>query len=75
MGTQWNLLIIDLCLYYLVLKRLVYNRWLNFINKFKILYQYHFEFRQKHPSFMALASFIAIETEHKDNKEHAIGVF
>ena len=58
-----------------VLERLVYNRLLKFINKYQILYLYQFGFRQKHSTFMALASFIDKVTEFIDNGEYAIGVF
>ena len=58
-----------------VLGRLVCNRLLKFINKFQILYLYQFGFRQKHWTFMALASFIDKVTEFIDNGENAIGVF
>ena len=36
-----------------VLGRLVYNRLLKFIYKYKIVYLYQFVFRQKHSSVMA----------------------
>ena len=58
-----------------VLERLVYNRLLKFINEYQILYLYQFGFRQKHSTFMALASFIDKVTEFIDNGEYAIGVF
>ena len=58
-----------------VLERLVYNRLLIFIDKYKILYLYQFGFRQKHSTFMALSSFIDRITEYTVNGEYSIGVF
>ena len=45
---------------------------LKFINKYQILYQYQFGFRQKHSTFMALVSYIDKVTEFIDNGEYAI---
>ena len=58
-----------------VLERLVYNRLLKFIDKYKIIYLYQFGFRQKHSTFMALSSFIDRITEYTENGEYPIGVF
>ena len=58
-----------------VLERLVYNRLLKFIDKYKILYLYQFGFRQKHSTFIALSSFIDKVTEYTENGEYSIGVF
>ena len=49
-----------------VLERLVYNRLLKFIDKYKILYLYQFGFHQKHSTFMALSSFIDRITEYTE---------
>ena len=58
-----------------ILERLVYNRLLKFIDKYKILYLYQFGFRQKHSTFMALSSFIDRITEYTETGEYSIAVF
>ena len=58
-----------------VLERIVYNRLLSFIEKFKILYLYQFGFRAKHSTHMALTTFTDRVTRFIENGEHAIGVY
>ena len=57
-----------------VSERLVYNRLLKFIGKYKFLYLYQFGFRQKHFPFMSLSSFIDRITEYTKNGEYSIGL-
>ena len=49
-----------------VLERLVYIRLLKFIGKYKILYLYQFDFRQRHFTFMDLSSFIDKVTKYNE---------
>ena len=35
-------------------EKIRYNRLISFLNKWKILYQYQFGFRQHHPTYIAL---------------------
>ena len=58
-----------------VLGRLLYNRLLKLFDECKIIYLYQFGFRQKHSTFMVLASFIDRVPEYTENGENSIGVF
>ena len=43
-----------------ILERLMYNRLLNFVNKYQIFNKHHFGFRDKHSTLMALIILIKI---------------
>ena len=52
------------------LGRLLYNRLLKFIDKYKILYLYQFGFRQKHFTIMVVSSFKELIIEYTENGEY-----
>ncbi|KAI0237721.1 hypothetical protein LSAT2_011698, partial [Lamellibrachia satsuma] len=58
-----------------ILERLMYNRLLNFINKYNILYKYQFGFRKNHSTNMALMTIVDKISEALQNKQFVLGVF
>ena len=53
----------------------MYNRLLNFINKYNILYKYQFGFRKNHSTSMALMTIVDKISEALQNKQFVLGVF
>ena len=59
-----------------ILERLMYNRWLKFINKNEIFNKHQFRFRDKHSTFfMALLILIENLVNAMDNSKCAVGIF
>ena len=58
-----------------ILERLVYNRLLDFLERYKILNKYQFGFRRKHSTYMALIILLENLTKALENGESAIGIF
>ena len=58
-----------------ILERLMYNRLLDFLDKYKILNKYQFGFRRKHSTYMALIILLENLTKALENGESAIGIF
>ena len=56
-------------------EKIRYNRLINFLDKFSILYEYQFGFRRKRSTHMALISLIDKLTQAIKNDEYVIGVF
>ena len=57
------------------LEKLMYNRLLDFLDKYKILNKYQFGFRRKHSTYMALIILLENLTKALENGESAIGIF
>ena len=57
-----------------VLEKLMYNRLIKLINKYKLLYKYQFGFRKDHSTYMALIILIDKITSALDNGEFTIAV-
>ena len=57
-----------------VLERIMYNRLIEFINKYKILYKYQFGFRKDHSTYMALIILVDKITAALDKGEFTIAV-
>ena len=53
----------------------MYNRVLDFLQSFDIIYQYQFGFREKHSTTHALLSMIETIRSNLDNKYYTCGVF
>ena len=53
----------------------MYNRLLNFINKYNFLYKYQFGFRKNHSTSMALMTIVDKLSEALQNKQFVLGVF
>ena len=58
-----------------LLERLTYNRLLSYLNRFKLLNDIQYGFRQNHSTYMALLSLIDTLTNNFDNGETTIGIF
>ena len=58
-----------------VLERLMYNRLLNFLNKFNVIYDYQFGFREKYATHMALISLADKISSALDQGKNVIGIF
>ena len=64
-----------LCVMSKVLERLMYNRLLNFVEKFNILYDLQFGFRKEHSTFMALMVVVDKIIKSLQNGEFTIGLY
>ena len=58
-----------------VLEKLMYKRLLCFLNKYKILYDYQFGFRNKHSPELALTILIDKISNALNNGDHILGIF
>ena len=58
-----------------VFEKMMYNRLLSFLDKFKILIELQFGFRQRHSTYMALLLLIDELTKALENKDYAVGIF
>ena len=58
-----------------LLERLVCNRLTDFLNRYNILYDYQFRFREKHSTSLALIDTIDKIYEYLDKKENVIGIY
>jgi len=58
-----------------LLEKLIYNRVMNFLKKYSVLYKYQFGFRKGHSTNLALIDVIDTINMALDNKEYVIGVF
>ena len=56
-------------------EKLMYNRFIGFIEKHQLLYQYQFGFRKNHSTFMALVVLLEKITAALDNSEFAVLYF
>ena len=58
-----------------VFERIMYNRFVSYLNEYKILFSYPFGFRKIHSTYMALMTLMDKLTKCLDNDEYIIGVF
>ena len=58
-----------------IFERLMYNRLIFFLDKYNILYQNQFGFRQGHSTHHALIALVDKITKSLDNRDIVIGVF
>ena len=58
-----------------VFEKVMYNRLIEFLEKFSVLYEYQFGFRRKRSTHLALITLIDQLTQAIDSGEHVIGVF
>ena len=58
-----------------VLERLVYNRLIAFLDKYKVIYEYQFGFRKKYSTHLALISLIDKLSSAMDQGDKVIGIF
>ena len=58
-----------------ILERLVFNRSVNFLNKFDILNNKQFGFRNNHSTYMAILDFIDTISTSVENNQTTIGIF
>ena len=58
-----------------ILERLMYNRLLSFINKYKLLYSYQFGFREEHSPNLAMIFLVDKISNALDKGEYVLGLF
>ena len=58
-----------------VLERVMYNRLINFLNEFKLLFEYQFGFRKYFSSYMALMILVDKLSHYLENGDYVIGIF
>ena len=58
-----------------IFERLIYRRLISFLNKYKMLFQFQFGFREGHSTILALTEIIDNIKHNIDNNEYAIGIF
>ena len=58
-----------------VLERLMYNRMINYINKYKLLYPFQFGFQKNHSTNMALITLVDKISDALENGDKVLGVF
>ena len=58
-----------------VLERLMYNRMINYINKYKLLYPFQFGFQKNHSTNMALITLVDKISHALENGDKVLGVF
>ena len=58
-----------------VFERIMYNRFVSYLNEYKILFSYQFGFRKIHSTYMTLMTLMDNLTKFLDNDENIIGVF
>ena len=56
-------------------ERIMYIRFVSYLNEYTILFSYQFGFRKIHPTYMALMTLMDKFTKCLDNDEYMIGVF
>jgi hypothetical protein len=58
-----------------IFEKIVYNRFVSFIIKFKILKEYHYEFQKNKLAISVYQSFIGNVQEALDRLSFAVGIF
>ena len=64
-----------LCILSKVIEKIMYDRLLNFVNKFDLLYAHQYGFRKNRLTYMALLSLVDNLTRALENEEHVVGVY
>ena len=58
-----------------IFEKLIYKRLVSFINKYKMLFQFQFGFREDHSTVLALTEIIDNIKHAIDNNEYTVGIF
>ena len=58
-----------------IFERLMYNKLIQFLDQYNVLYQNQFGFRQGHSTHLALITFVDNITKSLDDGNFVIGVF
>ena len=64
-----------LCSLSKVFEKIMYNRLMPFLKKYKILYKYQFGFRESHSTYLAVMTLVDKIIKCLEDGEHVIGVF
>ena len=64
-----------LCILSKVFKKIMYDRLLNFVNKYDLLYAHQYGFRKNRSTYMALLSLVDNLTHALENREYIVGVY
>ena len=64
-----------LCILSKVLEKIMYDRLLNFVNKFDLLYAHQYGFRKNRSTYVALLSLVDSLTQALERGEHVVGVY
>ena len=64
-----------LCILSKVFEKIMYDRLLNFFNKFDLLYAHQYGFRKNRSTYIALLSLVDNLTQALENGEHVVGVY
>ena len=64
-----------LCILSKVFEKIMYDRLLNFVDKFDLLYAHQYGFRKNRSTYMALLSLVDNLTRALENGEHVVGVY
>ena len=64
-----------LCILSKVFEKIMYNRLSDFITKLELLYEFQFEFRKKHSTYLAHLILLDKLTNSLDNGEKVIGIY
>jgi len=58
-----------------IFERLMYNRLISYLEKYKILYNYQFGFKKNHSTDMALTLLLEKILNALENNEHVVGIY
>ena len=58
-----------------IFEKLVYNRLLNYLTRYSVLYQHQYGFRSNHSTSMAVLEMVDKITEAIDNNKFSLGIF
>ena len=64
-----------LCSLSKVFEKIMYNRLLAFLEKYKIIYRYQFGFRKYHSTYLAVMALIDRIIKYLEDGDHIVGVF
>ena len=64
-----------LCMLSKVFEKIMYDRLLNFVNKYDLLYAHQYGFRKNRSKYMALLSLVDNLTHALENGEYVVGVY
>ena len=63
-----------MCILSKVFEKIMYDRLLNFVNKFDLLYAHQYGFRKNRSTYMVLLSLVDNLPRALENGEHVVGV-
>ena len=58
-----------------IMEKLMYKRLIDFLNKYKVLYEYQFRFRETHSTFLALIEIIENILKDLENGKYVAGIY